>query len=348
MSVKDTPPKVSVLTCVYNGERFLREAVQSILDQTFRDFEYIIVDDGSTDGTAKILEELAAEDSRVMPVSKPHSGISESVNLGLTKCRGEYVARIDADDTSPPYRLQEQADYLDGAPDAVLIGGQAQTMDADGNLGSTTNAGRHTKTNLNMFPPKVALSMQGLCMVRRQALVGCGGYRKALDLAEDYDLFLRLYRYGRFYNPDRIMLHYRQHDGSMSRTRTVLQEKYAAFAEISAIEVHEGRPDPVESGPPETAEERILACIDQRLLDAYIRFRVWRRGIAPADRRDEFSTARVLLDVFSVHPSTLFSPKYHYLRYRMLAGVVRVRGLNLLTKLRARKPGGGHCAAETP
>ncbi len=330
----DTAPKVTVLTCVYNGDRFLRDAVQSILDQDFRDFEYVVVDDGSTDDTAAILKEFAVRDRRIRPIFKEHTGIADSVNVGLAQARGTYVARMDADDVSMPYRLTEQVALLDARPDVVLVGGVAQSIDENGKLGSIVTGGRHTTTNLNMFPPKVAVSMQPLMTVRHEALIKCGGYRPALDIAEDYDLFLRLIRFGKFHNPDRVMVHYRSHTGSMSHTRTVRQERYSALAEVAAIEVHQGRPDPIDGCPPDEVEERVLRHNVRRLFEAYVRFRVWRRVNSPAARQAEYRLSRILRDAFSLHPQTLFSPKYHYLRYRILAGIARMTGLRAVRRIR--------------
>src|SRR4051812_38318159 len=104
--------QVSVLMPVYNAGRYLAEAVDSVLTQSFRDFEFVIVDDGSTDGSAAMLDDYARQDSRVKLVRRPNTGIVGALNDGLRECRGEFVARMDADDVSLPERFEKQVAYL--------------------------------------------------------------------------------------------------------------------------------------------------------------------------------------------------------------------------------------------
>ena len=108
-------PKVSVVMSAYNGERYLREAVESILNQTFNDFEFIIIDDGSTNSTGQILSSYAAQDPRIVLIrNRENIGLTKSLNKGLALARGEYIARMDADDVSLPNRFSEQVCSDDG------------------------------------------------------------------------------------------------------------------------------------------------------------------------------------------------------------------------------------------
>src|ERR1051325_1151561 len=113
------PPTVSVLLPVYNAERYLESALQSVLGQTFSDFEVIAVDDGSKDNSKKILERFAANDPRIRVISRPNTGIVGALNDGLAVARGEFIARMDADDVALPGRFQAQLDYLRGHPDCI-------------------------------------------------------------------------------------------------------------------------------------------------------------------------------------------------------------------------------------
>src|SRR3954447_7753370 len=111
MSISNSPkpaPTVSVLMPCYNAERFLPEAIQSILDQTFRDFEFVIVDDGSTDNTRNVLRMFAEGDDRIRVIDNDHGGISGALNRGIQECRGEWIARMDGDDIALPDRLEKQ------------------------------------------------------------------------------------------------------------------------------------------------------------------------------------------------------------------------------------------------
>ncbi|HMP05365.1 MAG TPA: glycosyltransferase family 2 protein [Lacipirellulaceae bacterium] len=115
-------PRVSVLMTVYNGMPFLPEAVESLFAQTLSDFELVVVDDGSTDGTGEYLASVT--DPRLRVITRENGGTSAAANQGLTACVGEYVARMDADDVSLPTRLAEQAAYLDAHPEVGLVGVQ--------------------------------------------------------------------------------------------------------------------------------------------------------------------------------------------------------------------------------
>ncbi len=127
--------KVSVLTTAYNGERFIEETIDSILDQSFEDFEYIIIDDGSTDRTKEIIKKY--KDKRIKYYytgkNKGHLNLNNIINFGLSKCKGKYIARTDADDISLPHRLEKQVDYLNKHKDIFMIGASAIVIDEFGN-----------------------------------------------------------------------------------------------------------------------------------------------------------------------------------------------------------------------
>jgi len=126
---------ISVLTTVYNGERFLKETIQSVLNQSFPDFEYIIIDDGSTDKTREIIESF--NDKRIKYYyygeNKGYFNLHNVVNFGLSKCSGKYIARLDADDICYPKRLQVQYDYLEKNKDIYMVGSSVEVIDDKGN-----------------------------------------------------------------------------------------------------------------------------------------------------------------------------------------------------------------------
>ncbi len=141
MSTSEKVPRVSVLMSVYNGERFLRDSVESILGQTFTDFEFLILDDGSTDSTCEILEEYANKDARIVLVRNDRNlGLTRSLNKGLRLVRGEYLARQDADDISLPKRLEMQVKFLDAHPEVGVVGSALEIIDENGN---TIPYGKH-------------------------------------------------------------------------------------------------------------------------------------------------------------------------------------------------------------
>lgn len=123
-------PKVSVVMSVYNGEKYLREAVESILNQTLTDFEFIIINDGSTDNSTNIVQSYS--DKRIVFLQQENKGLAKSLNRGIIKGRGEYVARMDADDISHPERLERQIEFLENNPKHVLVGTNAIVIDENG------------------------------------------------------------------------------------------------------------------------------------------------------------------------------------------------------------------------
>ena len=125
-------PKVTVLMSVYNGEKHLREAIDSILNQTFGDFEFLIINDGSTDRTADILQSY--QDSRIKIIhNEKNIGLTKSLNKGLKLAKGEYLARMDADDISYPNRLEVQYEYMEKNPNVGIVGSWNDVIDDIGN-----------------------------------------------------------------------------------------------------------------------------------------------------------------------------------------------------------------------
>jgi glycosyltransferase involved in cell wall biosynthesis len=226
-----TSPKVSVLMSVYNGQRYLREAVESILNQTFTDFEFIIVDDGSTDNTWQILQGYAASEPQIVLVrNETNVGLAKSLNRGLSLARGEYIARMDADDVSLPERLAAQMAFLDEHPEVGVVGSSVQLIGTDGSLG-----------NVWRYPTMHALILWTLCFVtpfthptvafRRAVVEGVGGYNDALSANQDRDLWRRLSSITRFGNlPDVYLLYREHHSNSVSQRYADIQARNSAMA----------------------------------------------------------------------------------------------------------------------
>src|SRR5512135_1833139 len=126
------PPLISVCMPVYNAERYIARAVESILGQTFGDFEFLILDDGSTDGSLEILRRYANHDPRIRLTSRPNKGLPPSLNELVDQARGEFIARMDADDVALPERFARQVEYLRAHPDCVLVGSRVQLVDPEG------------------------------------------------------------------------------------------------------------------------------------------------------------------------------------------------------------------------
>ncbi|MBI2881404.1 MAG: methyltransferase domain-containing protein [Candidatus Tectomicrobia bacterium] len=182
-------PKVSVVMSVLNGEAYLAEAVGSILSQTFRDFEWVVLDDGSTDRTRDIL--AGFEDLRLRVIRQENRGLAASLNRAVAESCGEYVARMDADDFSYPNRFQNQVAFLDAHPEYALIGCYYHIVDAAGQL-----LGLQYRPVQNEDLQRALLHANqfahGAVMFRRRAFDRAGGYDPQFRYAQDYDLWLRM------------------------------------------------------------------------------------------------------------------------------------------------------------
>ncbi|HHN68246.1 MAG TPA: glycosyltransferase, partial [Thermopetrobacter sp.] len=177
-SSRQAGPAVSVIMPVFNGASHVEDAVLSILGQTFGDFEFIIIDDGSTDGAGEILARLAAGDSRIVLMRRENRGIVASLNEGLARARAPLIARMDADDVASPQRLELQARAFARRPSLVLLGGQARMIDGDGRprrrLLMPVGAERVRATLLRTCP-----FIHPAVMFRRRTALDIGGYRAA-------------------------------------------------------------------------------------------------------------------------------------------------------------------------
>jgi glycosyltransferase involved in cell wall biosynthesis len=229
-------PKVSVVMAVHNGEKYLTAAIASILTQDFADFEFIIVDDGSTDDTAQILAEVAAQDDRIRVLTNSQNiGLTKSLNRGLQSALGEYVARQDADDLSLPNRLVEQAEYLDSNPDAVLVTGNLEIIDAEGNsVGVQHRALVREVVNFRMLFYN-HVGGHGQVMFRRQVALEVGGYDESRRYSQDYDLWLRMMALGDIFILPRVWLQWRRHDEGISSAKFDEQEQISLALSQAAL-----------------------------------------------------------------------------------------------------------------
>jgi hypothetical protein len=210
-------PKVTVLMAVYNGERYLHEAIQSILVQTFQDFEFLIINDGSTDRTREVI--LSYDDPRIRLVDNAHNlGLTRSLNRGLELSRGQLVARQDADDVSEPERLSKQIAFLESHPDVVLLGSWYTKIDAEGApIGNRRLPCDclHIRWHLLFHCPFVHSSVM---LPKAVVLERIGFYNEAFAYAQDYDLWRRIARRFPVANLGECLVRYRISPSSMTAT----------------------------------------------------------------------------------------------------------------------------------
>ncbi len=215
-------PKVSVLMAVYNSAKYLRRAINSVLNQSFSDFELIIVDDGSTDHSAKIAAEFARKDQRIRFYSGLRRGLIGTRIFLLEQARGKYLAIMDSDDVSLPARLQMQVNYLDTTPQCLCVGGAYHIIDAHSRYLTTLRMPESDQEAQQLALAGHTTINQPCAMMRAEAVRRVGGYDPDIALCEDLDLWLRLGEHGEICNLHEPVLEYRVHDSSISETQ---QEK---------------------------------------------------------------------------------------------------------------------------
>jgi glycosyltransferase involved in cell wall biosynthesis len=219
-------PTISVVIPAYNAQRYLRSAIQSVLAQTFRDFECIIVDDGSTDRTAAIIADLASRDARVRPLSVPHGGIVAALNAGVEAARADLIARMDADDLCVPERFERQLEYLRRDSGCVAVGSRVLLVDPYGSpLWETDQKLTSEEIESSLLRGNGLAICHPTVIMRKRAVIAAGMYAAQYQWVEDLDLFLRLAEIGRVANLPGVLLHYRQHFGSVNKHKAQLQEQ---------------------------------------------------------------------------------------------------------------------------
>jgi glycosyltransferase involved in cell wall biosynthesis len=183
--------KISVLMSVYNDEDFLSASIESILAQTFPAFEFIIINDGSSDRSPGIIHDYAVRDKRIKVIDQDNIGLTQSLNKGLSIAEGTYVARQDGGDISLPERLSLQNEFLDNHPDVSLLGTSISLIDENNRVIRTKIQPTEIQDIKKILPRKNCFS-HGSLMFRRSEVKNLGGYRNNLLLAQDYDLILRI------------------------------------------------------------------------------------------------------------------------------------------------------------
>lgn len=214
-------PPITVYMPAYNVGKYVRQAVESILTQTFVDFEFIIIDDGSTDDTLPILQELAAGDKRIRLLSRPNVGVAATANQAVSLARGEFLARIDGDDVAMPTRLEKQLAYLREDRHCVVVGSKVLLIDE---AGLPLFEMPHVQIGHDRIESALWSSgwsiVQPACTFRREAVIAAGCYRTDRSLHEDHDLFLRMAEIGRLENLPEVLQWYRQRLTSLTFTES--------------------------------------------------------------------------------------------------------------------------------
>jgi glycosyltransferase involved in cell wall biosynthesis len=227
-------PKISVVMASHNGERFIKESIDSVLGQTYADFEFLIVDDGSTDLTAVILNEYKARDERIKIITNAQClGLTKSLNIAIKQAKGEFVARMDDDDISLKNRFEKQIDFIQKNPEIILLGGFADLINDKGEIIGEKKlavSSQEIKKRL-LFNNQL---IHSLWFARKNILIKEGLYNEKFKKAQDYEFILRLASKYKIANLPETLLKYRVLKTSLSLQNNV-QKKFAIKARWLAM-----------------------------------------------------------------------------------------------------------------
>jgi glycosyltransferase involved in cell wall biosynthesis len=233
--------KVTVLMPAHNAEKYIAEAISSVLAQTFTAFELLVVDDGSTDKTNAVIDQF--NDNRIRLIRQPHSGVALTLNKGLQEAQGEYIARFDADDICLPGRLQAQADFLNSHPDYVLTGSDAEYISENGEHLFDFSCMGHSHEEIVQHFYEYCPFIHSAVMFRKEAVLKTGGYSAHSHNFEDYLLWTQLLKYGKYNNIPQQLIRVRFNPESVT-----IDEKWRGrrFRELKKAIILRGSVTPAE------------------------------------------------------------------------------------------------------
>ena len=238
-------PLVSVVMVTCNVERYLREAMESVLSQTFRDFEFVIVDFGSTDKSQDIICSYASNDSRINFREITKCGLAAARNAACFLAKGRYIAIQDADDISLPHRLTAEVDFMEKHPEVGLVGSAIQSIDSDGKYLATVNNYPTEDQEIRLQLKEWNPFWQPTVLMLREAFVRVGGYRVAFSVSQDYELWLRISEHYKCANLRQILVNYRIHPYQVSVRQRKKQILNVLAAQAAASLRQQGRTDPL-------------------------------------------------------------------------------------------------------
>ncbi|MES2131311.1 MAG: glycosyltransferase [Bacteroidota bacterium] len=195
---------ITVLMPVYNGGKYLKEAIDSILNQTYTDFEFLIINDGSTDNSIEIINAYA--DNRIRLINQKNGGVSDALNTGLKHAVGEYIVRFDADDVCYPTRIEEQYNFMMKYPEYILVGSDADYITKDGEYIFTFNNKGYTDEQIRESSVYSCPFIHSTVMYKKQVVLDLGGYEVKAHTFEDYFLWTKLLKVGKVYNFNKPMI----------------------------------------------------------------------------------------------------------------------------------------------
>lgn len=240
-------PLISVVMSCYNAERWLEESIESVLNQTWRDYEFIIIDDGSKDRTRHIITRFADNDHRIVPIFKPNTGLADSLNVGIDRARGAWIARLDADDLCEPKRLELQWRAASVNKALVFIGAGLVLIDENGTPSSVHDYPEYHQQLVSHLTTARKFPAHSSAFFRADAFRRVGGYRPKIRRSQDRDLWLRFSEIGQLASLPQPLVRIRKHPIQISHEeqgRRQLIDSHVAM--VSYWLRQAGHNDPVE------------------------------------------------------------------------------------------------------
>lgn len=221
---KHNTPSVSIIMPAYNAELYIRESIDSVLRQSFTDFELIIINDGSTDNTQSIAEHYAKIDKRVLVINQKNQGVVATLNAGIKEARAPYIARIDGDDPWFDNKLEDQVNAFKRNAELVLIGGGFEIIDEDGYYIETIFPPTYDRDIRRTMMLRNSFGHAGV-MFKRNAIVKAGLYSDKCGPTEDFDMWIKLSKLGKVANLPRPIYRYRINRSGISQQNSAIQTK---------------------------------------------------------------------------------------------------------------------------
>lgn len=265
-------PQISVAMSVYNNARYVAASIESILSQTIGNFEFLILNDGSTDASADIIESFAKRDRRIRVVHQANRGLIPSLNLLIQMARAPLIARMDGDDISLPHRFERQLAFLSSNSDHGVVGTSTYDIDEEGRLAEHNDdyPSDHEGVvkDLERWSPLCHSSV----MMRTEIVRAVGGYREAYCHCEDYDLWLRLSLRTRLCSLTEQLHYYRRSPAQISSRHAMEQQTGAAIAWLAHRQRVEGHPDPTDGLPKLPTIDELDRVFGQQGVSREVRF----------------------------------------------------------------------------
>lgn len=221
-------PVVSVIMSVYNDKKYVSVAIDSILNQSFKDFEFIIINDGSTDKTLEILNDYERKDSRIVLINQENKGLTKSLNIGIKKAKGKYIARMDSDDISHPQRLQKQIEFLENNQDYALLGCNVIKIDESSDELEKNKTKYSYEDIYKRFKYGNCIA-HGSVMINKQLIGELLEYDENFKYSQDYRLWTKIAKKYKVANTYEHLYYLRLHDNSISKTKLEDQAIYAGI-----------------------------------------------------------------------------------------------------------------------